>query len=217
MAILNSMSINSTSGSNNDYSTLTTITVISSSGNYIISSNTNSITLSLSNIRGSNKVALYGTMNTPYTAGTTFPLFITFQLNTHSLVNGDYLQIDFGNWVIDTATTGKQVFKYQFAGSKYWIPSAATQVSGNVYKVPVYSNYSMNIGNQITLWVDTFAPTTYYGAQVPNSQWNTFKIYAYKSGALVEQEVFRVWTEPYGHASFAVTAVLNYAGVSTLY
>ena len=29
--------------------------------------------------------------------------------------------------------------------------------------------------------------------------------------------MFRVWTEPYGHPSLVVSAVLNYVGVSTLY
>ena len=38
---------------------------------------------------------------------------------------------------------------------------------------------------QITLWVDTFAPTTYYGAQIPNHQWNTIKIFAFRSGTHV--------------------------------
>ena len=29
--------------------------------------------------------------------------------------------------------------------------------------------------------------------------------------------MYRAWTEPYGHASFAVSSVLNYVGASTLY
>lgn len=124
-------------------------------------------------------------MTIPYTPSNSFPLYITFQLKTNTLVSGDYLQIDFGNWVLDTATTGTQLFKYQLSGSIYWIPSAATLVSGNIYKVPVYSNYSMNAATQITLWVDTFVPTSYYGAQVDSIKWNTFKIYAYKSAVLV--------------------------------
>lgn len=75
----------------------------------------------------------------------------------------------------------------------------------------------MNAGSTITIWVDTFAPDTYYGAKVINDQWNTFKIYAYKSATLMEQEIFRVWTEPFSHASFAVTSVLNYVSATTLY
>lgn len=80
------------------------------------------------------------------------------------------------------ATYGVKVFKYQLAGTTYWVPSAATLVSGNVYKVPVYNNYSMTAGTQITLWVDTFAPTAYYAAQIPAHHWNTIKLQAYKSG-----------------------------------
>ena len=75
----------------------------------------------------------------------------------------------------------------------------------------------MNSGATITLRVNTFAPDNYYGARVPQNQWNNFKIWAYKSNVLREQQVFRVWTEPYGHPSLVVSAVLNYVGVSTLY
>lgn len=141
----------------------------------------------MANIRGSNSIGLSGTMNIPYSAGSAFPLFITFQLRSHTLQNGDYLQIDFGDWILDTADTGVRVFKYQIAGNKYWVPSAATHVLDNIFKVPVYSNYSMTAGTQITLWVDTHAPTAYYGAKATKDQWNTFKIYAYDGTTLVEQ------------------------------
>jgi hypothetical protein len=133
-------------------------------------------------------------MTLPYTKGNSFPLFITFQLNTHTLTNGDYLVVDFGNWVLDTATSGVQVFKYQISGNIYWVPSAATLVSGNIYNVPVYSNYSMTAGTPITLNVDTLVPTSYYGAMDNNIQWNNFKIYAYHSSTLVEQSITRIWT-----------------------
>ena len=156
-------------------------------------------------------------MTNPYAKGSSFPLYVSFQLKTHTLVNGDSLEIDFGNWVLDTATTGVQVFKYQVAGSIYWVPSSATVVSGNRFKIPVYENYSMNAGSVITIWVDTFAPDTYYGARIPNTQWNDLKIFAYKGSTLREQKVHRVWTEPFHHASFAVSSVLKYAGASTLY
>lgn len=75
----------------------------------------------------------------------------------------------------------------------------------------------MTAGVSITLWVDTFAPTVYYGAQISHAQWNQFQVKAYRSGVLVEQEVFRVWTEPYAHASFSVVPALNYVGATTLY
>ena len=110
------------------------------------------------------------------------------------MTNGDYLEVDFGNWVLDTATAGVKVFKYKIAGNIYWVPSTATHVSGNKYKLPVYLNYSMTAGSVITIWVDTFAPDTYYGAQVSVTQWNDFKIYAYKGSTLMEQKVFRIWT-----------------------
>lgn len=202
---------------NNSYSASTTVTVISENDNNIISANTNTVALGLSSVKGSNAVQLHGTMNRPYSSGSTFPLYFSFRLNTNTLTNGDYIQVDLGNWVLDTATTGQQSFKYQISGNIYWVPSAATHVSGNIYKVPVYENYSMNAGTTITLWVDIFSPDTYYGAKVTYIQWNQFKIWAYKSGTLSEQQVYRVWTEPYGHASFSVSPVLNYVSASTLY
>jgi len=196
MYISDTLSINSTLGSNNNFNTYATVAVYSSAGNQIVSANTNSYTLVLSNVRGSNLITLSGTMTNPYSSGQSFPLYITFQLNTHTLVNGDYLQVDFGSWVLDAASTGNSIFKYQIAGNIYWVPINGTKVSGNIYQLPIYSSsYSMPAGSTITLWVDTFAPTAYYGASVPSTQWNTFKIYAYKSGGtLVEQNIYRIWT-----------------------
>lgn len=181
MALQNGLTIDGT------YTTDATIKVVSSEGHNIIQDHTNSITLAMANIRGSNSIGLSGTMNIPYSAGSAFPLFITFQLRSHTLLNGDYLEIDFGDWILDTADTGVRVFKYQIAGNKYWVPSAATHVSDNIFKVPVYSHYSMTAGTQITLWVDIHAPTAYYGAKATKDQWNTFKIYAYDGTTLVEQ------------------------------
>lgn len=187
-SIQNSLTAGST------YSASTTVTVISANDNTIISGDTNTASLGLSAVKGCNSLGLSGTMERPYSSGSSFPLYITFRLNTNTLTNGDYLHVDFGNWVLDPAATGIQVFKYQVSGSIYWVPSTATLVSGNIYKVPVYLNYSMVSGTTITLWVDTFAPDAYYGAKIPAIQWNGFKVYAYKSAALVEQQVFRVWT-----------------------
>ena len=216
MQLVNSLSINST-GFNNTFSTYATVTASSAAGNTIISADTVSLSLAMDAVRGSTLIGLYGTMTTPYSAGTTFPLYFTFQLNTHTLTNGDYLQIDFGNWVLDAASNGVQVFKYRLANTIYWVPAAATLVSGNIYRVPVYLNYSMTAGTQITLWVDTFAPSVYYGAKVNANQWNNFKIYAFQSGTLVEQNVFRIWTEPYGHPSLAVAPALTYVNVASVY
>jgi hypothetical protein len=156
------------------------IVVQNANGNNIIAGNTNSFALTPTQ-QGSISVALSGTMTTPYAPTSTYPLFITFRLRTFTLYAGDYLLVDFGSWVLDPATNGVQVFKYQVSGNIYWIPSTATLSSGNIYRVPVYSNYNMVAGSQITLWVDTFAPSTYYGAKVTASQWNTFKIYAYQN------------------------------------
>lgn len=194
----------------NTYTDSVDIIVYSSSAlRTIIDANTNPYSLAVTQI-GSLNLDLSGTMVRPYTSDTSFPLYITFQLKSYSLVDGDWIQIDFGNWVLDTASTGVQVFKYKIAGNIYWVPSKATLVSGNIYKIPVYSNYSMPVNNQITLWVDTFAPTSYYGAKSSSTKWNIFKIFAYKSSAVVEQEIIKVWTEPYGHPSFTATPAHNY-------
>jgi hypothetical protein len=219
MSISDSLSINLTNGATNNFNTYATIDVYSSSNNQIVSANTGNYVLSLLNIRGSNLIALTGTMILPYTAGQSFPLYITFRLKTNTLTTGDYLQIDFGNWVLDTAPTGQTIFKYQISGNKYWVPSNGTKLTGNIWKIPVYSSsYTMPSGTTITLWVDTFAPNSYYGANVPSIQWNTFQIYAYKSGGtLVEQNIYRIWTEPYGHASLSVSAALSYIGASSVY
>ena len=147
------------------YNADATVTVISSGGTNIIQANTNPVALNLSSIKGCNSLGFYGTMTRPYSAGSTFPLYISFQLKSYTLSNGDHIEIDFGNWILDTAATGVQVFKYKIAGNIYWVPSAATKVSGqNRYKIPVYLNYSINAGSYVTLWVDTFAPDAYYGA-----------------------------------------------------
>lgn len=169
------------------YSHSVNIIVYSSAANTIINANTASLGFTV-NQWGSPSLALSGTMNRQYAADSAYPLFIKFQLTSNTLVNGDYLQVDFGNWIIDPATLGSPVFKYQIAGNIYWVPSQASLVSGNIWKVPVYLNYSMVSGNVITLMVDSFCPTTYSGAKVPSIQWNDFKIYAYRStNVLVEQ------------------------------
>lgn len=169
------------------YSHNVNIIAYSSAGNIIIDADTGSLGFTI-NQWGSSALALSGTMNSQYAAGSAYPLYITFTLTSNTLVNGDYLQVDFGNWIIDPATLGTPVFKYQILGNIYWVPSQASLVSGNIWKVPVYLNYSMVLGNVITLMVDSFCPTTYSGAKVPSIQWNDFKIYAYRStNVLVEQ------------------------------
>lgn len=164
----------------NSYSPTVNIVVYSSAGNIIIDADTSPLSFTISQW-GSPSLALSSTMNLRYAAGSAYPLYIKFQLRSNTLVNGDYLQIDFGNWIIDPATLGAPVFKYQISGNIYWVPSQASLVSGNIWKIPVYLNYSMVSGNVITLMVDSFCPTSYSGASVPNTQWNDFKIYAYSS------------------------------------
>lgn len=178
----------------NPYSLAVNIIAYSSTDKIIINANTIDVGFTITQW-GSPSLTLSGTMNSQYAAGSAYPLYIAFKLTSNTLVNGDYLQIDFGNWIIDPATLGTPVFKYQTSGSIYWVPSQATLVSGNIWKVPVYLNYSMVLGNIITLMVDSFCPTAYSGAKDPSIQWNDFKIYAYRStNVLVEQQIKRIWT-----------------------
>jgi len=55
---------------------------------------------------GPASVVLANKMVRPYAKGNAYPLYIVFRLRSNTLLVGDYIQIDFGNWVIDTATTG---------------------------------------------------------------------------------------------------------------
>lgn len=87
------------------YSSSVNIVVYSSAGNTIINANTVNLSFTTT-ITGPPSLALNNKMIRPYTKGNAFPLYIVFKLKSNSLVVGDYLQIDFGNWVIDTATTG---------------------------------------------------------------------------------------------------------------
>lgn len=129
-----------------NYSDYVNIIAYSSANNVIINANTASYSYTIAQA-GSPSLGLSGTMNMPYTSGNAFPLYIKFQLRSNTLVNGDYLLVNFGNWVIDLATSGAQIFKYRLSGTIYWVPSQAIKMSGNTYKIPVYNNYSMNSGN----------------------------------------------------------------------
>jgi len=168
----------------NTYNSAVNIVVYSSDNRIIINADTAPCTIAVSGY-GSQSLAFSSTMTRPYAKGDHFPLYITFRLRSNNLVNGDYLLVDFGKWVPDAATTGVQVFKYQVAGTIYWVPSAAVKVNDTAYRVPVYNNYSMNSGVDITLRVDTHAPAAYFGVRNPEIQWNTFGIKAYKSGNIV--------------------------------
>jgi hypothetical protein len=177
---------------NTTYTPYANIIVYSSAQKVIIDADTASYSLYFLQ-NGAPTLGLNGKMNMPYTAGTSYPLYITFQLTTYTLVNGDYLQIDFGTWVVDPATSGAQIFKYQIGSNIYWVPASATLVSGNIYQIPVYSNYTISAGTSITLWIDTVSPTNYQGVITSNINWNIFKIYAYKSGVLREQNIQKIW------------------------
>jgi hypothetical protein len=136
----------SPNASANVYTQSVNIMAYSSTNAIIINANTNTLTVTLAQ-SGSLSLGLSGTMTQPYLVGNSFPLYIVFKLtlNTLTSANSAYIQVDLGNWVLDTAASGQQIFKYQLSGTNYWVPSAATLVSGNIYKVPVYNNYSMNV------------------------------------------------------------------------
>ena len=72
-----------------NYTADTTVRVISSGNNDIVSANTNSILLPLAVDKGLNSLGLSGTMTNPYAEGSSFPLYVSFQLKTHTLNNGD--------------------------------------------------------------------------------------------------------------------------------
>ena len=69
----------------------TTIRVISSNDNNIIQDNSDQLPLSISAVKGCNSLGIHGMMTNPYAKGSSFPLYITFRLKTHTLTNGDHL------------------------------------------------------------------------------------------------------------------------------
>lgn len=143
----------------------------------------------------------------------------SFTLTSNTLVTGNYIQVNFGNWTIDGAITeGKVIWKYQVGSNIYWVPAAATQVSANKYRVFVNQNYSMTAGQLITVWVYQQLPDAYNGIYFPNIQWNYLAIKAYNTGGTVlEHQYARYWIEPYHHTSLQVTPILKYVGATTLY
>ena len=71
--------------------------------------------------------------------GNSQELDVVFRLSTYTLTTNYYVELDFGNWTVDPATNeGKIVWKYKVGSNIYWVPTEATKVSGNTYKVPVY-------------------------------------------------------------------------------
>jgi hypothetical protein len=146
-------------------------------------------------------------------------LDFTFTLTSNTLSNGDYVQVDFGNWTIDPASIeGRLIWKYKVGSNIYWVPAAATLVSGNIYKIPVYQNYSMTAGQLISVKVFQELPDAYQGVYFTQQQFNYLIIKAYNSaGTVLEHQYVRLWIEPYQHTTLQVTPILTYTGATTLY
>jgi hypothetical protein len=97
----------SPNASANVYTQSVNIVAYSSTDAIIINANTNTLTITLTQT-GSLALGLSGTMVQPYRVGNSFPLYIVFQLRSNTLTsaNSGHLQIDLGNWVLDSATLG---------------------------------------------------------------------------------------------------------------
>lgn len=108
------------------------------------------------------------------------------KLRSHTLVNGDYLLLNLGNWTVDTTLNenGATIWKYKVGSSPYWVPTAATKVAGsipNLYKLPVYQNYSMTVNQVITIKVSHILPDNYQGVRITDKTWNLLTVEAYNS------------------------------------
>jgi hypothetical protein len=144
-------------------------------------------------------------------------MVFTFTLSTYSLLTGDYVTLDLGNWTVGTASPeGSVTWKYKVGNWVYWVPTAVT-VSGSIVTIPVYANYSMTPGNLIQVSVSHIMPTDFNGIKVTNSQWNYFTLKAVKSSAVVEHQYVNVWVPTDGVATFTAIPVLTYTGANTLY
>ena len=105
------------------------------------------------------------------------------------------MQVDFGNWTIDPASVeGRVIWKYKVGNNIYWVPTAATLVSGNIYKIPVFQNYSMTAGQLISVKVFQELPDAYQGVFFTQQQFNYLTIKAYNSGGtILEHQYVRLW------------------------
>ena len=123
---------------------------------------------------------------------------IEFKLDTHSLTSGSYVLIDFGNWTIDPATTeGRIIWKYKVNNNIYWVDTTVTNVADNIYKIPVYDNYTMFHSQSIKIKVFHELPDSDNGVFFPEHQWNYLTIEAYNSGdTILEHQYKRIWIEP---------------------
>lgn len=117
-------------------------------------------------------------------------LLLSFKLTSQTLVNGDYLLLNLGNWTVDTVSTtpGKITWRYKVGSNYYWIPISAqltpTGTSLNLWKLPVYSNYSMTNNTLITLSIIHIYPDAYQGIKIVNPTWNHFVLEAYTAAGV---------------------------------
>lgn len=79
-------------------------------------------------------------MRYKYTKGTARSLFLQFKLASYALGVNQYVEIDFGDWQIDTSSTGKIISSYKIGTNYYYIPAILTLVSGNRYRFGIYNN-----------------------------------------------------------------------------
>jgi hypothetical protein len=108
-------------------------------------------------------------MNFDMTMTTSRELYFSFTLASNSLGANQYVTVDFGTWTIDAATSGNVICKYKVGSNLYWVPAVFTLVSGNIYKIGVYSNqstYSMPAGSKIIVRIDHINPDAYHGVLI---------------------------------------------------
>lgn len=162
----------------------------------IIEATTNSLS-SYGLAQGAQNLKLEDAMRYKFLKDTARELFVQFKLAANTLGMNQYVEIDFGDWQLDTSATGKIVASYQVGSNYYYIPCVLTKVSGNKYRFGVYKNvstYSMTSNNLITLKIDHVNPDNFYGILVPNIKWNYIKITAHNAaGTVIEHQYAEIW------------------------
>ena len=114
---------------------------------------------------------LENAMRYKFMKGTSRSLYVQFKLAANSLGQNQYVQIDFGNWQIDTSSTGKVITSYQVGSNYYYVPAIYTPFNSSRYRFGIYNNvstYSMPASNLVTLKIDHINPDNFYGVLVPN-------------------------------------------------
>lgn len=116
-------------------------------------------------------------------------------MTSNTLGTGDYFTVDFGDWTVDPAAIeGLLIWKYKVGSNIYWVPASATLVSGNVYKIPVFQNYTMPSGQLIQVKVLQDLPDSYSGLYFTQHQFNYLTIKAYNAAnTLLEHQYIRLW------------------------